>query len=180
MLKNNYLYKLYAKSKLWFAFFCFFILVSIFTHKTGVETTPFFVWGMYSDIDTVRSSYNILEVTINNKEKLRLDQTFAEPYRMMIYTSFDKYAQYVKAGNVDSLMYYRQGETKPIRRIQHFFASHVANTKDDILQYPIWLKKYISQAISKKVETIRVDKVMFTYNADGYPEVINKINLLNQ
>jgi hypothetical protein len=60
MLKNFYLYRLYKTNKLWFCFFILFIAGSFVTHKTGVETTPFFVWGMYSSLDTVKPSYDIL------------------------------------------------------------------------------------------------------------------------
>ncbi|UEG49575.1 hypothetical protein LK994_13115 [Ferruginibacter lapsinanis] len=135
---------------------------------------------MYSNIDTVKPSYDILEVTINNNEKIRLDQTWAEPYRMMIYTSFDKYQHYADDGYVDSMTYYRKGEKGAIRRIQYFFASHLANQQENILQYPAWLKRYIAHALNKNVETIQVDKISFTYNEKGFATIISKKNLLSQ
>ncbi|MGG9971890.1 hypothetical protein ACQ33O_08875 [Ferruginibacter sp. SUN002] len=180
MFKNNYLYRLYKTNKLWFSFFVLFIAGTIVTHKTGVEITPFFVWGMYSSKDSVKPVYEILEVTINNTEKLKLDQTFAEPYRMMIYTSFDKYNRYVKDNYTDSLQFYRAGETGLLRRTQHYFASKTANATENIHQYPTWLKRYIGKALNKNVERIDVDKVTFTYNEKGYATIISKTNLLHE
>lgn len=180
MLKNPYLYRLYTKSKRWFAVFCIFIVTTFFTHKKGVEITPFFVWGMYSNIDTVKPSYDILEVTINNNEKLRLDQTWAEPYRMMIYTSFDKYSHYADDGNIDSMMFYRKDEPGFIRHWQYTIASRLANKQENILQYPVWLKRYVAHALNKNVATIKVDKITFTYNDKGYATIISKTNLISQ
>ena len=180
MLKNLYLYRLYKTNKLWFAFFILFIAGSFVTHKTGVEATPFFVWGMYSKKDTVKAYYEILEVTINDTEKLKLDQTFSEPYRMMIYTSFDKYNRYIKSGGIDSLQFYREGEKGLLHKIQHYFAAKSANTKESILQYPDWLKRYVGSVLNKDVNKINVDRIVFTYNQKGYATIISKTNLLNQ
>ncbi len=180
MLKNFYLYRIYKANKYWFTFFILFITASFVTHKTGVEITPFFVWGMYSNTDTVKRTYEILEVTINGNEKVQLDQTFFEPYRMMIYTSFDKYNRYVANGNIDSLQFYRENESGTLRQAQHFFASRTANSTESIKQYPAWLKRYIGSRLNKKVNTINVDKIVFTYNDEGYATIISKTNLLKQ
>ena len=180
MLKNLYLYRLYQTNKRWFVVFILFIAGSIVTHRTGVEITPFFVWGMYSSRDTVKPSYEILEVTINGNEKLNLDKTIAEPYRMMVYTSFDKYNKYVNNGNIDSLQFYRVGEPGLLHRLQHYFAAHSANTTEAIKQYPAWLKRYLSGALNKKIEKIKVEIVTFSYDANGYATVTSKSTKLEE
>jgi hypothetical protein len=98
----------------------------------------------------------------------------------MIYTSFDKYNRYIQAGGIDSLQFYKQGEAGPIHRIQHYFASRSANTTDAIHQYPDWLKRYIGSVVYKRINSIKVDKVVFTYNDQGYATIISKTNLLDQ
>lgn len=63
-----FLKELYRVSKLWFAIVVLFILAQLFINfKQGIVFSPFYHYGMYSEVMQPEASYRLFEVKLNGK-----------------------------------------------------------------------------------------------------------------
>ena len=71
-----YLQQLYQHSRPWFLVIIFFIAGQLFiNYKRGVVCTPFFHYGMYSEVITPAAQYTVPEVYINGERLATKDFT---------------------------------------------------------------------------------------------------------
>jgi hypothetical protein len=64
-----YLKRLYQHNKYWFLVIALFITGQVFiNYKRGVVFSPFFHYGMYSDLIQPANEYKVIEVLVNEKQ----------------------------------------------------------------------------------------------------------------
>ena len=63
-----FLQQVYKYSKWFFLFMIIFIISQLYVgYKHGMVVSPFYNYGMYSEVFKIKDSYEIWEVEVNNK-----------------------------------------------------------------------------------------------------------------
>src|SRR5438045_7934064 len=91
-MKKGFLYRVYKLNKRLFVFFVFLLAGNFFTNVLCWQSTPFFVWGMYSEKEDTANVHPVLKITIN--DTLVLDYTkYTDANKLFLTSPLQLYIQ---------------------------------------------------------------------------------------
>jgi hypothetical protein len=173
MFNNLFFVKVFKHNKFLFILFLGFTLGSLFFNYKTVETTPFFVWGMYSAKETVPQSHKIIVVKYNNSKMLCMPHTYQEPMSMMVYFTLNYYTDILQNNNKDYLQ--RNLESNYYIKYPFIkkFGAKLYTNPNEVANYLPWLKKYIASIVNEPVTNFDVYQCQVKYNVQQHVELLN-------
>jgi len=134
-MKNSYFFKVWQTNKLLFGVLVLFILGQLFFSYKGVETLPFFNYGMYSEPAQIQDSYTTVSIYDEKNQYVNLYEKKATrfwQYQLSYYTRFSE--QNYHDPTLVTIQS-RFGQTP----LSHYLAKHLCNDKNAALHFPEFL-----------------------------------------
>src|SRR5689334_19100198 len=93
ILARSWLGRVYKADKWLFVLLTLFFFFTLFANFIKLQTTPFFIWGMYSQKMPERSVYSYLEVHYNDDKVLNLRHSWNEPAKNYLFMPLGYYIE---------------------------------------------------------------------------------------
>jgi hypothetical protein len=142
-----YLKHLFHQSKFWFVVVIVFITCQLFINvKHGMVFSPFYHYGMYSEVMQPKDTYPIFGVTVNGEELKAKDfspQQWDKIIQPLVY--YSKHRQW----NEDMF-----GEVHRLTGINDSAKYFKKLTKNDIT---FWYQQYLSATLHKEVTAVVIE-----------------------
>jgi len=148
--------------------FCALLVV---VNLLKVETTPAFIWGMYSEKEVETKEYRILKIVVNDSVIIDYSAKYADATRFYLLSPLTYYWAITENGQIDpEESFYR-------RKLGKYFGilNPVKNDLfNDSVQQPVfmkWYSDYLEGATHIKINRLDVDILNLVYNKEGRPEI---------
>lgn len=172
IMKNLFLVRTYQTSKKHFWFFVVFILFQVFFIYKGVETVPFFNYGMYSDPAVQELEYELPEYLVNGESINPLDLPMLA--HNMIFKTTMRYA-FLKNRNFNDpiLKTINNRFRGPLEKYKTHAINKLVNARSLETTFPKWLAAYLQQRLGKKIVQLDVYLNTYQYSHDHVPELVD-------
>lgn len=156
-----------------------FGVLTIATNLAGDEVTPFFVWGMYSAKEEPVQQYSILQTTINDSIVVNTYDWPISDTRFYLTSPLAHYKRIKDNNNVDPTLSFLQRKTN----LEWFKQTVIMqgplfNTRRQTDSFFSWYARYLQQATSTPVQSIRIDEIKVHYA--GPKLVVDSIHLFER
>lgn len=162
-----FLKELFHYHKFLFWFCIVFIVGEFFFTIVGIETTPFFLYGMYSAPIHEKKNYEDFIILINGKQLDVYDLPDAE--KEMILSPIWLYRTLSKSNYRDPLLITIESRFKG--RLPDSFYNHITdrltNDTADIADYFSWMRRYLKRFSSERYLSIQILIGNYQYQPDG-------------
>ncbi len=138
----------------------FFIAGQLFiNYKHGVVVTPFFHYGMYSEVMKANNDYAVWEIEANNKKLQAADFSIQEWDKIILPLQY-----YAGIGKSNSIYF---ADTKRLLKNIGITADDkkFLNTCDDVA-FELWYKKYLQEITGTEIKNISIHSR--TYQLNNY------------
>ncbi len=169
MLANTWFGRLIRLDKTLFLLIFLFFLFSILANLViKLETSPFFIWNMYSLRETPRNDYTLYEFRYNDSLQLRFRHTWNEPAKTLLNMPLSTYFGILANHSISPEETYLRS---------HWLVKHPAYadairglyiSPRALKEYPEWLCRYVEQQTGERVRNLSViaKKLQFDSNGD--------------
>jgi hypothetical protein len=180
ILFNSYWGKLFKKDKFLFILAFSFFFFSIVANIIRLETSPFFLWNLYSDRYYSQPEYTISEIRYNNK-LLNFKHTWQAHQQVFLTDPLHHYLAAKNNGGIDPLQDYIENYWARKHPAYRFLTPQLYNKPEQYQGFPAWYKKYISSIKNEEVKTILVlNKNLRFENSGQVSEISSDSALLIQ
>jgi len=162
----------------------FFILVLFFSGTIGfnllkLQTTPFFLWGMYSLKMPETATYPYFQITYNHGRVLNLRHTWNEPQKTYLYGPLGRYVYDKGDASADPFTIYM--ETVWRKKHPRFagLTQGLTMTQNELDRYPSWLRSYVSTVTGVAVDEVTVLQKRVSFDASGAPVEVSSDTVLH-
>jgi hypothetical protein len=164
MWKNVYLARVYRYSPRWFLFVLSFALLTLVCNIAGVEITPFFVWGMYSEKIQPPASYTFYTTTVNDSMLVDTYSGYPDNSRFYLNIPLAYYEDMRAHAGIDPVIPFLQRRTgsgyRWIRPLEgRLFNGGLKG------RFPGWYSRYLEQTLAIPVNTVKIGAVRVHYDA---------------
>ncbi|MFI5151771.1 MAG: hypothetical protein ACHQET_00465 [Chitinophagales bacterium] len=167
ILTQTYLGNLYRRDKTVFIIVTLFIAFNLIANFIRLETTPFYMWNMYSGKYPPRDKFDFYEIRYNNNLLLNPKHTWNSFQKMMITEPLGHYLYVKENGGVDPWQNYLKDYWSVKHPSCRSFIQEFYNGAAQYAAYPDWLKRYISRIEGVPIENITILKKELQYEEDG-------------
>jgi|SRR5579872_2912795 len=165
ILASSWLGRLYRTDKVVFAICGLFFSASIFSNLIRLQSTPFFVWSMYSLPVQPQESYSYYRIIYNDGHVINLRHTWNEPEKTYLLKPLNCYAVWMQThGAADPALKYLDDWSRRHPRFAGL-ATTLSNTAAAREQFPAWLERYISGITGEPVYSLCVLKKQVHFDA---------------
>jgi hypothetical protein len=149
-----YLLKLYRQSKFWFIVVVLFAVIQLTLNiRRDASLSPFFHYGMYSEVIEPEKIYVVPEVVVNNKPLRTKDfspQQWDEIIQPVVLYDAQK--------EWNSKIYHQH-----IKPLLHFDSSKYINNISDMGFYR-WYESYLQTVIHKEIDSVKINFNITAYS----------------
>jgi hypothetical protein len=166
--------QLYKYNRWLFGFIVAFCILTVFINLTKVETTPFFIWGMYSEKEQNADKYEILEVVVNDSVRVDYSSSFTDANRFYLLSPLT-YSRQIEGNNgVDpEESFIREKSGKYFSYIEPY-KKNIFNDSLDMPAFQNWYKRYLEGTLHLKVIKLQLNLLELVYSHEGIPELKKK------
>jgi hypothetical protein len=164
--EQTYFGKLFRKDKFLFVVAFLFISFSLLANLIQLETSPFFVWNMYSERYYPQPEYKIYEVWYDNK-LLNINHTWQSPEQVFLTEPLYNYLYAIKHGMQDPARNYLENYWAAKHPAFKSMVHHLYNTPLDYDAFPAWFKRYLSAVTGDSIKNIYVLQRKLKFEHDG-------------
>jgi hypothetical protein len=169
ILANTYFGRLFRLDKpLFFAIFLFFLFSILANLVIKLETSPFFIWNMYSLRILPEKYYTLYEIRYNDSLEMRFEHTWNEPGKTMLTVPLRTYF---------SIRFNHSVSPEETYLRSHWLVKHPAFaetvkglyiTPAELDEFPNWFKRYVERQAGEPVRSLYViaKKMRFDTNGD--------------
>ncbi len=176
-MKYSYLKRLKSHSKLLYCVIVVFIVITLVVNLSLNQITPFYIWSMYGRKEEVKDSYPVYVLKIDG-EIFNLPK-WQDYKRMFFNYSIVHYMDCVENDNSDPFMIKARSYLSFLPLDDLFFYKIYVH-KDELKEYPKWLKRYMEANIGKNIDHLEVERVWIGYNQMNRIEVIKKEQIFEE
>ena len=170
-MKKWFLYRVYKLNKSLFVFFILFLAGTLFTNLLGWQTTPFFVWGMYSEKEDTSNTKEVLKITINDSSVINYTTAYTDANRFFLISPLQLYILIKKNNGEDPTeTFLRRKLNSNYFRIENVSAKVLNGAKEYSLFLP-WYKKYLEQTTGIKINNYKIELLKTGYTAKNKIEI---------
>jgi hypothetical protein len=173
----SWLGRVYKTDKVLFAILGSFALLTIGFNLTRLQTTPFFLWNMYSGPLPATDTNVYYQIWYNKDHLINLRHTFNEPEKTYLYIPLNEYVAARSNGGVDPSRSYLVDWAGRHRRFSGLTAG-LCNTPADLDQFPTWLGNYISGVTGETVRSVCVLRKKVRFDGTGMPVELSSDTVL--
>ena len=178
--KNSYWYRTYKTNRLLFVFVVLFFVCSLGSNLIKLETTPFFVWRMYSTKLPETNQYTVQEIWYNQNKLFVVPNTWQEPRKLMI---FDPLQLYIHTQKDQKVSYaFRNYLVDDWGQRHPAFQSVLPRLyiqSEEWIRFPDWFLSYLSEQVGEDVKEVQVIRKLVQYQQDGSLQVIRTDSVLH-
>lgn len=172
--KDSYWYRTYKTNRFLFVFVVLFFVCSLGSNLIKLETTPFFVWRMYSAKLPETNQYTVQEIWYNQNKLVVIPNTWQEPRKLMIFDPLHLYihTQIDQKGNYSFKNYLLENWGQ---RHQAFLPvlPQLTIQPDQWSRFPGWFLSYLSKQVGEEVEDVHVVRKQVEYQENGNLRLIS-------
>ncbi|MEO8821541.1 MAG: hypothetical protein ABI374_11905 [Ginsengibacter sp.] len=172
-MKSFFLYKVYQHSKKLFFFFIIFAVFTLFCNLIGVEVTPFYVWGMYSQKEETPKEYPIFRITANDK-LIDYSTGYFPANRFFLLSPLSYYGS-IKTDDPTAI--FLKEKLKEKYENLKPYANNVLNSPKEVDKFPGWYKRYVEQTTGEEIKNLKVELLLVSYEND-YSITVNSVHTL--
>ena len=170
-MRDSYFYRLYRHSKLLFVGILCFSLFTIFFNLTGDEVTPFFVWGMFSEVKQPQESYELYEIKLDG-EHFDYTNKLIDFNRFYITGPLNMYRAMKAKGEAPTRAFFKEKMGNHYSYVAPVLEP-ITNDVSQLKDFPAWFKRYVEQSTNKSFQQIQVNLLSVRYAANGQVEIID-------
>lgn len=160
-IRKSYLYQLYHYQKWMFWIVVFFVLGTLFFTFRGNQTTPFWVWGMYSEKISSKDSGTAILMFNQAGENIPIYSQRGFKTRFYLHSPLEFYHQ-SQLLNADPRKTFWENKAPGLI---HFLPSNAFSSQLD--NYGDWLKRYLNQSSKDSIETIYILQYRYKLNPNN-------------
>ncbi len=139
-MKNTYLYILYHRHRRFFYGIILLIAGQAYFVYKGIETTPFFHYGMYSSAAKSIDCYSSIKTYDKNRQLILFDGNFSSNFKRY---QLHFYHQLILNDSIDPIQEVITSRFGQNSFITTFFMHSLSNTTKDIEHFPSWFEHQI-------------------------------------
>lgn len=175
--QNLYLIRLFRQNKILFSFVVLFIFFQLLFNQKRIHSFPWFVWDMYSRVETLPDTITQTEVLIDGE---RLDVTKIPIWQEATILHTYKMYNWQKINDYNDPMNEAVKSRTAIfpDNIYSYVAYKINNQKEEIEQYPTWLKSYLEKILHKKINVVELRDVQYIYKNEKFIDINNNWSVL--
>lgn len=175
--QHLYLVRLFRQNKLLFCFVLLFICFQLYFNQKRIHSFPWFVWDMYSRVETMPDTITQTEVFIDGE---RLDVTKIPIWEEVSVLHTYKMYNWMRINNYnDPMNEVVKNRTKYFPEpVFHFVAYKINNHKDETETYPAWLKQYLEKILYKNIKTVELRDVQYKCENGKFRDIHNSWTVL--
>ena len=167
------LQQVYKHSKWLFAVIIFFIAGQVFiNYKRGVVFSPFYHYGMYSEVMNIKNSYEVLEVEQNGKVLRGQDFSPHQWDKIMLPLQY-----FAALGKSNSL--YQSDIKRLLAKIHLAAADKNFMISCNYQQFENWYRKYLQQITKQPVTSLNIRYHIYHFTA-GKLNPADSVTMLSQ
>jgi hypothetical protein len=176
---HTYSGRLFKTDKALFAVLFLFFAFSVFSNLIRLQTTPFFIWDMYSQKISALTYYDLYEIRYNDNKLFKLLHTWNEPEKTMLNAPLKLYLNMRANHSVDPFETYLK---------THWVQKHPAfthridalcNKPDALDRFPDWYFRYLTAQVHEPVRQVYVIDKKLRFLENGDLEMISTDTVLN-
>ncbi|MGV3767581.1 MAG: hypothetical protein ACO1NW_15710 [Chitinophagaceae bacterium] len=173
-----YLKRLFRNSKAGFAAVVLFIAGSLFFNFKTAETTPFFVWSMYS-IPVKTDTFSTYRITLN-EQVIYPEHAFRQPLKCMLFGPLQQYDKIMSNAGIDPDKAYYESTIVKRHRFFRQTLETATNKEAAISSFIPWLKKYLTEVTGENIRSLKLEKIETVFEQNGTPGVIATKTIYNE
>lgn len=176
-MKKWYLFRLYRQNKFLFVAVVLFIFFQGYFNVKRVHSFPWFVWDMYSRIETLPDTITQTELFIDGS---RLDITSIPIWEESTVLNTYKMYHWMRKNNYqDPMNEVVKNRTSFLpKKIYSFVAYKINNQKNETETYPQWLKSYLENILNRKINNLELRDVQYQYDNGKFRATQNSWTVL--
>jgi len=178
ILEKSYFGKLFKKDKLLFAVAFLFIVLSVFANLIKLETSPFFVWNMYSERYFPQQDYDIIEVRYNDNKLLNFKHTWQSPQQAFLSEPLYNYLNSINNRGQDPARDYLVNHWAVKHPTFRKMVSLLYNSQAQYDAFPSWYKTYLGAVQHEPMKSILVLKKKLRFDDLGQIACLSTDTLL--
>jgi len=178
ILAGSWLGRVYRADKTLFTLLLLFFILSTVSNLIKLQTTPFFIWSMYSTKLPQTDVYTYYRINYNDGNVINLRHTWNEPEKTLLYAPLNVYLWDMAHGAVDPFRTYL--ESHWLKKHARFagLTTGLYVTPAELDQYPAWLVKYLSSVTGAPVNKVCVLKKKVRFGENGVPAEVSSDTVL--
>ncbi len=165
-MKKTYLSALYTYDKKVFSFVAVFATLTVFCNLMGKETTPFFVWGMYSEKFKPVKTYEIFRITINDSVLLDSYSGYSDNTRTFLNAPLAYYRE-MKDYKIDPTISFLKNKLKTKYAWLSPFQKKLFNSYNQ-QNFMNWYRCYLERVTGVPIHAIKIDVLRTQFNEDQH------------
>lgn len=146
-MKNSFLYILLKQHKPWFVLTVLLICLQAFFMVKGVETTPFFNYGMYSNPASAPSAYQQIELYVqegDDEQKLDLNALYSANIIQYQLHFFNQLTEQDSVDHIQTTIDKRFNKKSALNKL---LTQQLSNDKGRLKLFKPWLSTTIKKDI---------------------------------
>jgi len=172
--KNTYLSVLYEGNRTWFYLIVAFLILTFFTTVTKFQMTPFTRWDVYSAPIEKSSIYDFYSIEYNDGKRYNYPQPWNHHKKMMVYYTLNWYGIIKDNDFMDPERLRTELILDKLGMAHGNWLDKLYVNPEQMQDYPIWFKDYLSRNLNVKVDSVAVYKIQADFNENGQLLVKNK------
>jgi hypothetical protein len=155
-----FLQKVYKHNKLLFALMITFIIGQLFTnYKHGMVFSPFYHYGMYSEVMKEKDTYGVFEIEANGKKLAAQNFTVQQWDEIILPLNY-----YSSIRTKSNALY-----NSDIKRLMN--SIHLNSNEDDYIQccnsdgFESWYQLYLSNVLNEKINSLVIIYHLYQYKS---------------
>jgi hypothetical protein len=169
---NSWLGRVYRADRVLFIVLSLFFTLTIVSNLIKLQTSPFFIWDMYSREIEPAKAYPYYQIRYNGTRVFNLRHTWNEPEKAAIFNPLDYYLLLRARGSEDPFRVYLESHWLKKHPAFTGLTAHLYLATADLDKYPAWFKHYLSLQAGEPVSEICVLKKAVTFEKSGSPREI--------
>lgn len=164
-MKKTFLYRVWQYDRRLFFLFSGLAAVTLVMNLAGIQLTPFFVWGMYSEKEEPVAQYAVMRTTVN--DSLVIDYSAGSPVGTLFYlqSPLSLYQRIQDNHGTDPTITFLQNKLGSRYTAVQPLENKLFNMPVQQAAFFPWYQRYLQEATGIPVRRIRVDRLQVHYNA---------------
>jgi hypothetical protein len=155
-----FLQEVYKHNKLLFVLMIVFIIGQLFiNYKRGMVFSPFYHYGMYSEVMKEKNTYGVFEIEVNGKKLQAQNFTPQQWDKIVVPLSY-----YASINSKSNALYFT--DIKRLMQALHIPANEVNYIQGcDSQRFTIWYQLYLTEILNEKVNTVEITYHVYQYKS---------------
>jgi hypothetical protein len=173
----TYFSQLYRYNKCLCFLISSFCTLTVIVNILEIETTPLFVWSMYSKKEKSLDGYDIFKVIANDSIAIDYSSTFTDANRFFLLSPLTHYSEIYQNSGRDPLEDFLKRKTGKYFGILNQFGGSIYNDSCRQMAFKKWYVDYLEGTIHLKITKLELNILHLNYDPNGHPEFRSKIKI---